>query len=133
MTASQPQMFRILTWCVVVALAAGGVAPCAMPRAAAGLGSHDCCDPDEIDAAGPAGAAAAMLVPGLPACCLVSTTDPGPAAPPVANPTPPQRPGAAFAGAPFVADEPAALPRLTTRDLRARSAPRPPLVPVLLV
>jgi hypothetical protein len=126
-------MPRFISGCLVVALATAGVAPCVMPRAAGAMMNHDCCDPDQMDVGRPADTAAARLMSGPPACCAASTAAQAPAAAFVASAADGQRIDALPAAAPVVALDPAALPRLTTRDLRSRSAPRPPLIPALLI
>jgi hypothetical protein len=97
------------------------------------MSSHDCCDPDQMDATGAVDRAAATLTAGTPACCVVSTTGQVPAATLVASPAGLQRMDVAAVAAAFASPGAASLPRITTRDLRSRSAPRSPLVPVLLI
>jgi hypothetical protein len=126
-------MSRFIAACVVMALAVSGVAPCAIPRAAGAMANHDCCDPEQMDAAGALDAGAVAVTAGPPDCCAVSAGAQAPAAMPVVAPAAERSLAASTVAVPCASGTGPSDARVTTRDLRSRSAPRPALVPVLLI
>jgi hypothetical protein len=80
-----------------------------------------------------AGRAAAMLTTGPLDCCLASADDRVPPAPPAVPGSSDSRVGVAVAATPAPFVLPAPSLRMAIRDYRSRSAPRSPLVTVLLI
>jgi len=133
MIASQSPLSRLITGCLVAALAVSGVAPCGAAVVVSAASDHDCCDPGQVetDSGIPP---SASLAAGLPDCCVASADTRTPQVPPAARHaeldqracTP-----ALVTPSPFAA--PMSPSRDDLRDHRARSAPRPSLVTVLLI
>src|SRR6187401_1052456 len=114
-----------------VCMMSAGLSPCLASLIAAPVSQHDCCPPKVADA-GSTESPAPMVAAGLADCCLVAPSPLVPATTPVV--TTPASDHAATAVAILVLHQPAAA-TVSSRaiDPRARSAPRPPLITVLLI
>lgn len=94
---------------------------------------HACCDPDQPDAIGTADRAASMLTTGPRDCCVASSDDRVPPAPPAVPGNSDARIGAAVGVDALSFAAPAPSFRIDIRDLRSRPAPHSPLITVLLI
>jgi hypothetical protein len=123
-------MPRLIAGCVAAALTVAGMPPCAVSLQAS-TAQHDCCDPEQLG--GDPGDPAALARGGAPGeCCVASATAPVPAGP-VAGGNPAYQAAAPATSQvpPFFA--PARESRPNFHDAESRSAPRSPLVTVLLI
>ena len=127
------QISRLIAAAVVAAMVMAGLAPCVMPTRLSALSEHDCCDPAQVEADQAGAAATPVMTTGPQACCLVSSTSRVPASipagqgPNVVRQDVPDSPAVPTVGMP----DP--LSSVAFSHYRARSAPRPPLVTVLLI
>jgi len=122
---------RLIASVLTVCLLSAGLSPCLASFVAAPVSQHDCCPP-KVTTAGSTESPAPMVAGGPSDCCVVAPSPLPPASAPVV--TAPASDQSAAAVSNLVLHQPlaAAIPSRGI-DLRARSAPRPPLITVLLI
>lgn len=127
------QVSRLIVAAVATAMVIAGLAPCVVPGRLSAMSEHDCCDPAQVEGVQVAAATTPVMTEGPRACCLMSATSrvptsiPAGQSPNVVRQNVPDAPAVRTLGIPDTGS------RVAFSDYRARSAPRPPLVTVLLI
>ena len=122
---------RLIASALSVCMMSAGLSPCLPSLMAAPVSEHDCCPP-KVSEAGSTESPSPMVAAGPADCCVVAPSPLAPATTPVVT-TPASDHAAAAIANPALHQPPAATVSSRAIDPRARSAPRPPLVTVLLI